>query len=70
MRIDQLPPEVVELAKLHGIDLEQLPEELTDENLEAVVGGKVYVVPRGPGFWGPRWGYGPGPRFYGPYRRW
>ena len=40
MRIEDLPEELVALAKQHGVDLTNLPEELSDEHLETVVGGK------------------------------
>jgi hypothetical protein len=39
MRHEQVPAEVVELARQHGIDVQRLASELTDADLEAVVGG-------------------------------
>lgn len=40
MTKQELPQEWLDLAKNHGFDLDQLPDELTDEQLEAVVAGK------------------------------
>jgi hypothetical protein len=42
--------ELLELAKLHGIDLAAV--ELTDENLEAIVGGKDLLGGGGGGGFG------------------
>jgi hypothetical protein len=58
MRREDMPAELLELAKQHGIDIENLPAELSDEELEAVVGGKVFPG-GGPGWggWG-GWGWG------------
>jgi hypothetical protein len=70
MRREDVPAELVELAGLHGIDLEPLPAELSDEHLEGVVGGKApFWVggPAGPGWnswgwgWNNSWSWG-GPR--------
>lgn len=55
MRREEVPAELVELAQLHGIDIDTLPTELTDEHLEGVVGGKDVVVMGRPG-WGGGWG--------------
>ena len=52
VRREDIPAELVELAQFHGIDLDTLPTELSDEDLEAVIGGK------GPVFVGPGYGYG------------
>jgi hypothetical protein len=41
MRHEQVPAEVVELARQHGIDVEQVAAaELSDADLEALAGGQ------------------------------
>jgi bacteriocin-like protein len=40
MRPEELSPELIELARQAGIDVKELSKELTDAELEAVVGGK------------------------------
>jgi bacteriocin-like protein len=40
MRPEDLSPELLELAREAGIDVKELSKELTDAELEAVVGGK------------------------------
>ncbi len=56
MRREDIPTELLELAREHGIDVSQIPDELTDEQLEAVVAGKMGPVGFGYGGWG--WGGG------------
>jgi hypothetical protein len=43
MSTDNLPNELLELAREHGIDLTALSTELTDCDLEAIVGGKGFA---------------------------
>jgi bacteriocin-like protein len=46
MRLEDITPEMIELAKQAGIDISKLSKELTDAELEAVVGGKETFVRR------------------------
>jgi hypothetical protein len=43
MRREDLPNELLELLHQSGIDVDTLPAELTDQELEAVVGGKQRI---------------------------
>ena len=51
MQSVNLPSELLELALQHGIDLDGLSTELTDEELEAVVGGKQRIADRRAEMW-------------------
>jgi hypothetical protein len=46
MRREDLPNELLELLHQSGIDVDTLPAELTDQELEAVVGGKQRMANR------------------------
>ena len=47
MRREDVPNELLVLARQHGIDVNALPKELTDHDLEAVVGGKQGIPTSG-----------------------
>jgi hypothetical protein len=71
MRLDSVPPQIAELARQHGIDPVQLEGlELSEADLEQIIGGKgpVYVGVGGGGWggWGPGWGWGG----WGPWPYW